>query len=362
MNVAFYAPLKSPDHPVPSGDRQMARLLMEGLRTAGHDVHVSCRLRSYLADPDPSAFAALAVEARSEVERIAAHWRQSSAPDFWFTYHPYYKAPDLIGPALASRFQIPYATAEASYSSRRNEGVWGAAQERVIAAVNLAQVNFCFTGRDRAGLAAAAPHARLEMLPPFIDIAPYSDGPTHDNPHRLVTIAMMRNGDKFDSFRMLAEALPQLLDLPWTLSVIGGGTRRDAVVALFNGMATDRLQWLGQVSSDRVPGLLRPGGIYVWPGFGEAYGLAYLEAQAAGLCAVAQDIAGVPEVVRKDVTGILTQAGDTRAFAAAIRRLLTNEAERRNMAAAARRFVITERSLAMASHVLGAALERLNVH
>ncbi len=28
MRVAFYAPLKWPDHPVPSGDRQIARALL----------------------------------------------------------------------------------------------------------------------------------------------------------------------------------------------------------------------------------------------------------------------------------------------------------------------------------------------
>ena len=36
MRIAFYAPLKPPDHPVPSGDRRMARLLMAALATAGH--------------------------------------------------------------------------------------------------------------------------------------------------------------------------------------------------------------------------------------------------------------------------------------------------------------------------------------
>ena len=33
--IAFYAPLKSPNHPAPSGDRTMARLLMKALRAAG---------------------------------------------------------------------------------------------------------------------------------------------------------------------------------------------------------------------------------------------------------------------------------------------------------------------------------------
>ncbi len=34
MRIAFYAPLKPPDHPVPSGDRRMARLLIAALAAA----------------------------------------------------------------------------------------------------------------------------------------------------------------------------------------------------------------------------------------------------------------------------------------------------------------------------------------
>ncbi len=37
MKVAFYAPLKPVDHPVPSGDRQVGRALLDALRAGGHD-------------------------------------------------------------------------------------------------------------------------------------------------------------------------------------------------------------------------------------------------------------------------------------------------------------------------------------
>lgn len=47
MKIAFHAPLKSPDHPVPSGDRQMARMLIEALRVAGHDVGIASELRTF---------------------------------------------------------------------------------------------------------------------------------------------------------------------------------------------------------------------------------------------------------------------------------------------------------------------------
>jgi glycosyltransferase involved in cell wall biosynthesis len=108
-----------------------------------------------------------------------------------------------------------------------------------------------------------------------------------------------------------------------------------------------------------VPNLLRGAGIYVWPGCGEAYGLAYLEAQAAGLPAVAQHIAGVPEVVRHGITGLLTPAGEIAALAGAIERLLTNETERQELGVAARRFVFEERSLEAAAKRLATILPRV---
>ena len=46
MKIAFYAPLKSPDSPVPSGDRKMARQFIACLRSEGHDVRLISRLKS----------------------------------------------------------------------------------------------------------------------------------------------------------------------------------------------------------------------------------------------------------------------------------------------------------------------------
>ena len=60
MRVAFYAPLKPPDHPVPSGDRSMARLLIRALELAGHEVGLASRLRSRDTDGDPARQSRLA--------------------------------------------------------------------------------------------------------------------------------------------------------------------------------------------------------------------------------------------------------------------------------------------------------------
>ncbi|MCB1447061.1 MAG: glycosyltransferase family 4 protein [Rhizobiaceae bacterium] len=349
MRIAFHSPIKPPDHPVPSGDRLMARLLIRALRLGGAEVDVVSEFRSFRREPPRDGLAGLLDEAGREIERTAASWRRAGPPDLFFAYHPYYKAPDLIGPELARRFSIPYVTAESSYSSQRDAGGWAEMQAHVRAALEAAAVNICMTARDREGLAANVALARTAMLAPFIDAAPYLAHPPRPEPGRLVTVAMMRPGDKLDSYRMLAAALATVDRPDWSLSVIGDGSARGEVEAMFSGFAPGRIVWHGELGEPAVASELAQGSLYVWPGCGEAYGLAYLEAQAAGLPVVAQAIAGVPSVVIGGRTGILTQAGDVEAFAAAIRRLLSSPDERLGLAANARGFATGERSLAAAS-------------
>ncbi|AZV23506.1 MULTISPECIES: glycosyltransferase family 4 protein [unclassified Mesorhizobium] len=361
MRIAFYAPLKSPNHPVVSGDRQMARMLVKALEHGGHSVELASELRFYLRQPESKSFEALKIEAAEEAARLTKLWGRDGKPDLWFTYHPYYKAPDLIGPELASAFAVPYVTAEASYSRRREAGLWADSQALVARAIEQAAMNICFTQRDRQGLADAIPKAAFGMLSPFIDTSAFREIPARGCPTRLITVAMMRPGDKLGSYRMLAQALGLIGHLPWTMSIVGDGPARDEVEAQFADLPADRIEWIGSIEPAAVPDVLYTGGIYVWPGYGEAYGVAYLEAQAAGLPVVAQDIAGVPEVVRDGQTGFLTPPGDVAAFASAIERLLARDDERTIMAAEARRFVLEERSLGGAAARLAGLIAKVPV-
>ncbi|MGO7922595.1 glycosyltransferase family 4 protein [Rhizobium ruizarguesonis] len=353
MRVAFYAPMKSPNHPVPSGDRLMARLLMRALELGGHEVDVVSEFRTHASTPE--AAAALEPAIGAELERLRLTWKSAPRPELWFCYHPYYKSPDPFGPAISAEFAIPYVTAEASYAAKRDRTGWAASQKRVGEAIMQAAVNISFTERDQAGLSAAFPQAPLAGLKPFIDTALFERVSPAPDPRRLMTVAMMRAGDKMDSYVMLAKALRLIEDRPWTLAVIGDGPMRQEVQCLFAGLA-GRIEWLGERNAVEIAELLGHGGLYVWPGCGEAYGLAYLEAQAAGLPVVAQETAGVPAVVEAGVTGLLTPDGDVAAYAEAVAALLDDRQRRDAMGQAARRFVLVESSLAMAAQVLNGIL------
>ncbi|WP_421358792.1 glycosyltransferase family 4 protein [Agrobacterium rosae] len=363
MKIAFYCPLKSPNHPVPSGDRLMARLLMQAMRLGGHEVEVVSELRSFLRQPDGDDLESLKREAQAEKERIAADWLRDGKPDIWFCYHPYYKARDFLGPELCQRFGVAYVTAEASYSPKRNKMGWAETQAGLLTDLRLAAVNICFTHRDRDGLRKADADIRCTMLPPFIDASTFTVVPPSPTRYRMATVAMMRAGDKLGSYQALAGALKLLpQDLPWTLDIIGDGPERETVQRILGAIDRSRLIWHGERNAADIANILSHAAIYVWPGHGEAYGLAYLEAQAAGLPVVAERIAGVPEVVRDGETGILTEPGDTRAYADALVSLMTNDDMSRRMAETARRFATDERSLENAAITLNNILTHLPEH
>ena len=365
MRIAFHAPLKAPDHPVPSGDRQMARLLLQALRAGGHAVEVASTFRSFLSVPDPDDMRAVEARAEREIRRIAALWDAEGPPDLWFCYHPYYKAPDLLGPRLALRFGLPVAAAEASHAGKRVHGPWAAWHRANEAALRAADLQLCFTPRDAEGLAGLVRPERIVLLRPFIDAGPFgaiARAPREGGAVGLVTVAMMRAGDKARSFAFLAAALGELPSgLDWRLTVVGDGPEREAVRAQFAGLPEGRVAWAGQRDAAGVAAAMAGADLYVWPGFGEAYGIAYLEAAAAGLLSLAMHCGGIASVVADGETGVLTPEGDLCAYARALAALIGDPARRRRrLGAGARRMVLRERTVGRAADVLSRALMSLD--
>lgn len=361
MRIAFYAPLKPPTHPTPSGDRRMGRLLMRALAEAGHCVDLASELRSFEGNGDNGVQQKIRASGMAEAARLTEAWRQEDAslrPNLWFTYHVYHKAPDWLGPAVSRALDIPYVIAEASHAPKRANGPWDLGYRAAAEAIANADVVYAMTRLDRACLEPLVqPPHRLCYLPPFIDddAAPNAERPIIAHRfdidmerHWLLTVAMMRSGDKLASYRELAAALAKLHGDDWTLLVVGDGPCRSEVEDLFTAFG-DRVRFTGVLAPEELAPLYAAASLYLWPGVGEAYGMAFLEAQSQGTPVVATTRRGIPDVVQNEEGGLLTAPADAAGFANAIRRLLDNDDLRARMGVAARDFVRRERSLGAAA-------------
>lgn len=363
--IAFHAPMKPPDHPAPSGDREIARLTLRALELAGFAPVLASTLRTLDMHGDRLRQHALMNEADLEVERLLEAYRPDP-PALWFTYHCYWKAPDLVGPRVAAQLGIPYAVSEASHSHRRLSGPWGWFAEESLRALRAAELVYWTTERDRPGLQAALhdaarPGRRLRQLPAFIDPGPRPDRgaqrPDPTGPLRLLSVAMMRPGDKLASFRALADALSLLGGVDWRLAIIGDGPMRGAVRAMFDPFA-GRVEFAGRVDDpDRLRAAYEASELLVWPGVGEGVGMTYLEAQAAGLPCLAEDRPGPREVILADLA--LPPPGDPAAFAADIARAAQDRDALALRGRAARLHVETRHSIAAAAQRLRADLGAL---
>ena len=105
MRVLLHTPLKPPDSPLPSGDREMARGLARLLRHLGHRVVMPALSRVAPGVPDTDTHLTLQRRARAQAARLVSRWRAlpSRHPerfDLWFTYHCYYRKPDWLGPLV----------------------------------------------------------------------------------------------------------------------------------------------------------------------------------------------------------------------------------------------------------------------
>jgi glycosyltransferase involved in cell wall biosynthesis len=346
----------------------MARLLMNALNKAGFSPSLASELRTLDKTGDRDVQESIRQQSLTEAERLIAHYRalpEENRPRLWFTYHVYYKAPDWIGPRVAERLGIPYVIAEGSRAAKRADGPWALAHRGAEAALDRASAIFVMTPVDRQALERARPSRQVLVdLPPFTDAAEWADAPSSAprhvrEPHsglRLLTVAMMRGGDKLASYAILAEALAGLGPGEWRLDVVGDGSARAEVETLLAPFGS-RVRFHGHIGDRaRLCEMYRQADVFVWPAVNEAYGMVLLEAQAFGCPVVAGAYGGVASVVRNDETGVLTSPGDAMALARAVTALRDAPERRRALAAAARRFVADERGLEQASARLRTSL------
>ena len=343
---------------------------MRALEHAGHEVELASTFRSRDGAGDRARQGRL----RSVGERLAERLLRRLArpgtalPECWFTYHLYHKAPDWLGPRIAGALGLPYVVAEASVASKRAGGSWDPGYRAALCALARSDGVIALNSNDLRGLRAVLPETTpLWHLAPVLDTArllPVARrrgevaaeyGLPEDEPW-LVAVAMMRPGNKEDSYRFLARALSRLGARSWRAFLVGDGPRRAGVERAFAALPAERLRFTGALSSLALARVVAACDLFVWPALDEPLGMAMLESQALGVPVVATAARGVADVVHHGRTGLLLDAPSPADFARAVAGLLDDPDRRRRLAAAGPRVVAERHSFDAFSGQIGRCL------
>lgn len=130
------------------------------------------------------------------------------------------------------------------------------------------------------------------------------------------------------------------------LRFVGEGPDRQG---LERAIASNRLgRWVtleGSVNQDRIRDYYRQADIFVLPSFAEGIPVVLMEAMAIEIPCVSTVVAGIPELIRNEIDGILVPPSDDQELAHAIQRLIDDPDLRRRLGAAGRRRVIEKYDL-----------------
>ena len=154
-------------------------------------------------------------------------------------------------------------------------------------------------------------------------------------PHDRPVVAITGQVAEVKGIWDFVEAARQLRDTNAIFAVLGddlrtqGAVRREMEAKVASLGLSDRVVFLGFRRD--APELVQAFDVVAVPSRVEPFGLASLEAMAAGRAVVASRVGGIPEVVRHEREGILVPSENPQALASGIARLLANPAERAAM-------------------------------
>lgn len=116
------------------------------------------------------------------------------------------------------------------------------------------------------------------------------------------------------------------------LVIAGGGFEQTRLEGRASELGiSSRVHFVGSVDRSRLAQLFKGAHAFAFPSRGEAFGIALLEAMAAGVASVAAAAGGVPELARDGENALVVQPDDAEALASALARLTSDEHLRQHL-------------------------------
>ncbi|MCQ9372924.1 glycosyltransferase family 4 protein [Methyloversatilis sp. XJ19-13] len=183
-------------------------------------------------------------------------------------------------------------------------------------------------------LLAQLPACRGKVIPAMVGVSPaffdVQPGPRLHPDMELVTVC--RLDERRKNIDQVLRALAQLApDHAFNYRVVGEGARRTELQALAAELGiADRVEFTGRLAFDALRSALARADLFVLAasieqGSHEGFGIAYIEANAAGTPVLAARLAGAAEAVDEGRSGLFVDDTDVTSLVSALRKVLSGE-------------------------------------
>lgn len=221
-------------------------------------------------------------------------------------------------------------------------------KRNIRAADQVASTSHCMAEQTRLLI----PELSDIAITPFgVDLSAYSNihpkVPSHKKDLVIGTVKIMRHQYGIDTlieaYAMLVNRFTskQTVNVPELhLRLVGGGDLTSELKALARRLGVgDSVTFVGRVPHSKVPQELTKLDIYVALSRRESFGVAIVEASAAGRPVVVSDAGGLPEVVVEGETGFIVPCEEPQAAADALEKLVLDAELRHQLGSAGQQLV-----------------------
>jgi colanic acid/amylovoran biosynthesis glycosyltransferase len=164
---------------------------------------------------------------------------------------------------------------------------------------------------------------------------------------------------------VLVRAIADLLEQGYALRLkfVGDGEDRQQLESYVDSRALSAVvEFNGALNHEETRRILESADLFVLASFAEGLPVALMEAMAMEIPCVSTYIAGIPELIRDGIDGLLVPASSQEELVCAIKLLIDNPQLRRKLGVAGRKRVLARHDLATNTRALAAALERNLAH
>lgn len=264
-----------------------------------------------------------------------------------------------IGRVAARRMKIPLHVQDHSGAFAREPFGW---KERMLYSVARSIIKHAqrirtVSQRGKRGLMALGiPESKIDVIPIATDIAAFSRvDRALALPDEVLTVTRLEREKGVDvllqAFVEVQKARPQA-----SLVIVGDGSLRKGYERMARRLGIGSSVLFVGKEADVKPFLARAG-VYVQPSRFEGWGLAVIEAAAAGMPIVMSDVGCAGEIIKDGESGLVVPPGNSKALAVALLKILSDASLAQGVGIAAKQAVANLPDAQTTAALIRASLE-----